>query len=133
MSKNKTQDLEPIFTTNNLEAQEYIHNVVFEKKNDSSIDLAYNLEEQIVLFSNNVLGLKVQSVALPKNFTNQPKTEAQVLHWLRNKIHNRHSSAYVLALKYGEKLKVQLPENSKYTLSNLDNDIYRNFSVVNSK
>ncbi|MDQ5928746.1 MAG: hypothetical protein QG594_524, partial [Bacteroidota bacterium] len=88
---------------------------------------------QIVLFSNNVLGLKVQSVVLPDNFTNEPKTEEQVLCWLRNKIHNRDSSAHVLALKYGEKLKMRLPENSKYTLSNLDNDIYRNFSVANSK
>lgn len=133
MSKNKTQDLEAISTTNNFDAPEYIPNIVFEKKNDFSIDTTYNLEEQIVLFSNKVLGLKVQSVALPDNFTNELKTEAQVLHWLRNKIHNRHSSAYVLALKYGEKLKVKLPENSKYTLSNLDNDIYRNFSVANSK
>jgi hypothetical protein len=133
MYKNKTQNLEPIFNTNASDLQEYVADIVFEKKNDSDIDVAYNLEEQLVLFSNKILGVKVQSVALPNNFTNEPKTEAQLLNWLRNKINNRHSSAYVLALKYGEKLKVKLPPDSKYTLSNLDNDKYRNFSVAKSR
>jgi hypothetical protein len=129
MSKNKTQELQPTFTTNVSNLQEYFNDIFFDKKNDSDIDVVYNLEEQLVLFSNNVLGVKVQSVALPNNFTNEPKTEAQVLDWLRNKIHNLHSLAYVLTMKYDEKIKTQLPLNSKYTLSNLDNDKYRNFSV----
>ena len=87
---------------------EHIGNIFFDKKVDSSISENYNLEEQIVLFSNNVLGVKVQSVVLPNDFPNEPKTEAPVLDWLRNKVHNIHIPAYVLATKYGEKIRIKL-------------------------
>jgi hypothetical protein len=106
MSENKTQELQSAFTSNAPELQEFVANIVFDKKNDSDVDVTYNLEEQLVLFSNNVLEVKVQSVALPNNFRNELKTESQVLHWLRDKIYNVHIPAYVLAMKYGEKFKV---------------------------
>lgn len=65
---------------------EHVANIVFDKKEDSSISLSYNLEEQIVLFSNKVLGIKIQSVALPPNYFAEPKIDAQVIHWLNSKI-----------------------------------------------
>jgi len=85
----------------------HIGNVVFDKKEDSS-NTDYNLEEQIVLYSNNVFGIQIQSVALPPNYLPQPKTEEQVMNWLRNRIQNNWSFAYSMSLKYQEKLKVKL-------------------------
>ena len=105
MSENKKQTI--VLT-------EHIGNIVFDKKEDSSISVDYNLEEQIVLFSNKVLGVQVQSVALPPNYLPQPKNETQVMDWLRNKIHNRYSFAYSMGLKYGEKLNLKLEKKEPY-------------------
>jgi len=93
---------------------EHIGNIVFDKKEDASISVDYNLEEQTVLFSNKVLGIKVQSVVLPPNYLPQPKTEAEVMDWLRNRIQSRHSVAYSMALKYGEKSNVKLEQKTPY-------------------
>jgi hypothetical protein len=93
---------------------EHIGNIVFDKKVDSSISTDYNLEEQIVLFSNKVLGIQVQSVVLPPNYLPQPKTETEIMDWLRKKIQSKWSSAYVLALKYGEKSNVKLEKKEPY-------------------
>jgi len=105
MSENKKQTI--VLT-------EHIGNIVFDKKEDSSISVDYNLEEQIVLFSNKVLGVQVQSVVLPANYLPQPKTETQVMDWLRNKIQSRHSFAYSMSLKYGEKLNLKLEKKEPY-------------------
>ena len=106
MSKNQTPK---------ISLTEHIGNIVFDKKVDSVISEDYNLEEQIVLFSNNVLGVQVQSVVLPPNYLPQPKTEAEVMDWLRNKIQSRHSFAYSMSLKYGEKLKIKLEQKEPYS------------------
>ena len=92
---------------------EHIGNVVFDKKEDSS-STDYNLEEQILLYSNNVFGIKIQSVALPPNYLPQPKTEEQVMNWLRNRIQNNWSYAYSMSLKYAEKLKLKLDKKQPY-------------------
>jgi hypothetical protein len=105
MSENKKQT---------IGLTEHIGNIVFDKKEDSSIIPDYNLEEQIVLFSNKVLGVQVQSVALPPNYLPQPKNETQVMDWLRNKIYNRYSFAYSMGLKYGEKLNLKLEKKEPY-------------------
>ena len=105
MSENKKQT---------IGLTEHIGNIVFDKKEDSSIIANYNLEEQIVLFSNKVLGVQVQSVALPPNYLPQPKNETQVMDWLRNKIYNRYSFAYSMGLKYGEKLNLKLEKKEPY-------------------
>ena len=105
MSENKKQT---------IGLTEHIGNIVFDKKEDSSIIADYNLEEQIVLYSNKVLGVKVQSVVLPPNYLPQPKNEKQVMDWLRNKIHNRYSFAYSMGLKYGEKLNLKLEKKEPY-------------------
>jgi hypothetical protein len=105
MSENKKQT---------IGLTEHIGNIVFDKKEDSSIIADYNLEEQIVLFSNKVLGVQVQSVVLPANYLPQPKTEKQVMGWLRNKIQSRHSFAYSMSLKYGEKLNLKLEKKEPY-------------------
>ena len=60
------------------------------------------------------MGLKVQSVVLPANYLPQPKTETQVMDWLRNKIQSRHSFAYSMSLKYGEKLNLKLEKKEPY-------------------
>ena len=105
MSENKKQT---------IGLTEHIGNIVFDKKEDSSIIADYNLEEQIVLFSNKVLGVQVQSVVLPANYLPQPKTESQVMDWLRNKIQSRHSFAYSMSLKYGEKTNLKLEKKEPY-------------------
>ncbi len=110
MSKNQTPTI-------NL--TEHIGNIIFDKKVDSSISTDYNLEEQIILFSNKVLGIKVQSVVLPPNYLPQPKTEAEIRHWLGNKIQNTHIFAYSMALKYGEKLKVRIQPKKPYYLTKI--------------
>ena len=93
---------------------EHVTNVVFAKKEDSSINIDYNLEEQIVLFSNKVLGVQIQSVVLPPNYLPQPKTEEEVMNWLRDRIQNNWSYAYSMSLKYAEKLKLKLDKKQPY-------------------
>jgi len=51
---------------------------------------------------------------LPENYNPKLKTETQVLDWLRNKIHSRHSATYVLCLKYEEKTNVKLEQKEPY-------------------
>ena len=102
MSENKKQTI-------NL--TEHISNIVFERKEDVSFEV--NLKNEMV-YNNQVLGIQVQSVALPKNYNQNPKTESQVMDWLRNKIHSRYSFAYSMSLKYGEKLNVKLEQKEPY-------------------
>jgi transcriptional regulatory protein LevR len=102
MSENKKQTI-------NL--TEHISNIVFERKENFSFEV--NLKNEMV-YNNQVLGIQVQSVALPKNYNQNPKTESQVMDWLRNKIHSRYSFAYSMSLKYGEKLNVKLEQKEPY-------------------
>lgn len=67
-----------------------IADYIFDKQEDSEAKL-YSLEEQLVNFSNEVLGIKVMSVALPIGYTVQPKTEEQVIDWLRNTVQSRYT------------------------------------------
>ena len=47
------------------------------------------------------LGIKVQSVALPtKTYSIAPKTEAEVMNWLKNKVHNVNTAFYKINSKY---------------------------------
>jgi hypothetical protein len=102
MSENKKQTI-------NL--TEHISNIVFERKENVSFEV--NLKNEMV-YNNQGLGIQVQSVALPKNYNLNPKTESQVMDWLRNKIHSRYSFAYSMALKYGEKLNLKLEQKKPY-------------------
>ena len=90
-----------------FEINKHISDIIFEKKDDLTEAKILTMEEQMVNYSNEVLGIKVKSVALPFNHNSETKTEAQLIDWLRNRIHNRYSNAYELALKYGEKIKVK--------------------------
>lgn len=59
-------------------------------------------EEQSLKFQHS-LEIKVKSVVLPeKHHPLILKTEAQVLHWLQNKIHNQHTAYYQLNNKYSQ-------------------------------
>jgi hypothetical protein len=84
---------------------------VFERKEDVSFEV--NLKNEMV-YNKQVSGIEVQSVALPPRYTPAPKTETQVMDWLRNKIHSRYSFAYSMALKYGEKLNFKLEKKEPY-------------------
>ena len=42
------------------------------------------------------------------------------MNWLRNKIQSRHSFAYSMSLKYGEKLKIKLEQKEPYSTNNLN-------------
>jgi hypothetical protein len=70
--------------------------IVFEKP----VETEKTPEQQLLLHQNN-LGIKVQSVALPRKhelFT--IKTEAQVMNWLENKVHNVNTAFYKINSKY---------------------------------
>jgi len=97
-----------------INVNEHVGNIIFDKKEDYSQPKTFTLEEQVVNYSNEVLGIKVMSVALPPNYTGQPKTEAQVMDWLRNKVHSRHTFSYSIALKYGEKVKIKSEKKQPY-------------------
>jgi hypothetical protein len=60
-----------------------------------------SLEQGMVDNFNSILGIKVNSVALPPNYKNRPKTEAETLDWLFNKVKNTDAFAYTIRLKYG--------------------------------
>jgi hypothetical protein len=71
-------------------------NIIFEKP----IDTANTPEEQLLKHKRS-FGLKVQSVALPKEhelFT--LKTEGQVMNWMENKIHNVHTAYHKIHNKF---------------------------------
>ena len=94
---------------------EHIGNIVFDRKDESiSLSETLTLEEELVCRHREVLKIKVQSVALPPNYNPAPKTEPQVMDWLRNRINNNYSLAYSIALKYGEKLHVKLEQKEPY-------------------
>jgi len=93
---------------------EHIADYIFDKKEDSSEAKLFTLEKQLVNFSNEVLGIKVMSVALPIGYTVQPKTEEQVIDWLSNTVQSRYTSAYAMCLKYEERLKIKLNQKSIY-------------------
>jgi hypothetical protein len=52
------------------------------------------LQEQMTKHSNEVLKIKVYSVALPTNFNPELRTKVQFLDWLQKKIFNKYSYAY---------------------------------------
>ena len=83
------------------ELNKHFSDVIFDKKEDYDEPKTFTTEEQMVNFSNEVLGIQVMSLSLPNNYSPQPKTEVEVMAWLRDKIHNRHSFAYSISLKYG--------------------------------
>ena len=92
-----------------INLSEDIGNIVFEKKEEViALTEKLTLEEQLVYRHNKVFKIKVQSVALPNNYKHKPKTEAQVMDWLRNRIHNVHSFSYSISLKYAENLNTKL-------------------------
>lgn len=94
---------------------EHIGSVVFEKKENAvSNEKISTLEEEMVCRNNMIFKIQAQSVVLPPNYKPQVKTENQVLDWLRNKIHSRHSATYVLSLKYEEKTKIKLEQKEPY-------------------
>jgi len=103
MSKNQTPNL-----------NEHISDYIFDKQENSCEAKLYTLEEQLVNFSNEVLGIKVMSVALPISYQPQQKTEEQVIDWLRNTVQSRYNSAYALCLKHDEKLKIKLQQKQPY-------------------
>lgn len=72
--------------------------IIFEKKEVEKPTL-YTTEEQM-LFLNNDLNIKVQSVALPKGFVCLDKTEVEILDWMQNKVHNINTAFYKINSKY---------------------------------
>lgn len=104
MSKNKASNL-----------NEHISDFIFNKKEDSSESKLYTLEEQLVNFSNEVLGIKVMSVALPISYQCQQKTETQLIDWLSNTVQSRYTSAYELCLKYENKFKFKSDQKQPYS------------------
>ena len=98
-----------------IDLNEHFKSIVFEKKEQVSESLQlFTLEEQMVNYSNEVLSIKVMSVALPPNYNPDTKNEEQVVDWLQNSVHNNHISAHILAKKYGEHLEIKLEKKEPY-------------------
>jgi hypothetical protein len=85
--------------------------IIFEKKEDVKSIVAQHFQslktrtlvsqESELLNNQSSLGIQVQSVALPtKNYSIAPKTEAQVIKWLENKVHNVNTAFYKINSKY---------------------------------
>ena len=100
-----------------LELNKQLLDVMFDKKDEPQESKIFTLEEQMVNHTNEVLGVKVMSVSLPPNYDPTPKTEAQLLNWLENRLHHRNTFAYRMSLKYGEKLKLKLDIKEPYNIN----------------
>lgn len=107
MSANKTPTI-------NL--TEHVANIVFSKAEESIPSSGILTLEQRVLYNHQEnTKIRVQSVALPPNYSPDIKTEVEVMDWFRNKIHSNWSSAYSLALKYEKKIKIKLEQKKPYS------------------
>ena len=94
---------------------EHIGNIVFEKADKSIlVSETLKLEEQLLHTRQKILKIKVRTVALPPNYNPTPKTEAQVMYWLRNIVNSNYSFAYSISLKYEEGLKLKLEQKEPY-------------------
>lgn len=99
-----------------VDLDNFVGSIVFEKKEAiSESSEIFTLEEQMVNYSNEVLGIKVMSVVLPPNYDPELRKEPQVIDWLQNSVHNNHTSAHILAKKYGEHLEIKLEKKEPYT------------------
>jgi len=79
-----------------LAINDNLMNIIFEKSPEN-----HPTPEEQLLKHQRSFGLKVQSVALPKEhqlFT--LKTESQVLNWMQNKIHNVHTAYHKIHNKF---------------------------------
>lgn len=82
--------------------------IFYRKINDNLSDIIFvklpknkiSPEERLVEFKNS-LGIKVQSVALPKDYELFTlKTESQVMNWMENKIHNVYTAYHKIHNKF---------------------------------
>ena len=98
-----------------VDLDNFVGSIVFERKEQVTETLQkLTLEEQMVNYSNDVLGIKVISVVLPPNYKPEPKSEIEVTDWLQSKVKNNYISAHILAEKYGETLKIKLNQKEPY-------------------
>ena len=85
--------------------------IIFEKREDDKSIVAEHFKslktknpvskKTELLNNKSELSIKVQSVALPtKNYSIAPKTEAQVMDWLENKVHNVNTAFHKINSKY---------------------------------
>ena len=57
--------------------------------------------EEKLIKQQSILGIEVQSVAIPKNYKIlKLKSEAQVMDWLENKVHNVNTAFHKINSKY---------------------------------
>ncbi len=67
-----------------IDLNEHSKSVVFEKKEDlESETKIFTLQEQMVNYSNEVLGIKVMSVALPSNYNPKLRSKKQFTSWFK--------------------------------------------------
>lgn len=77
-----------------LEINSHFMEAVFDKKGELEKEELISLEQQMVNHSNNVLGIKVMSVALPNKYALKAKNDVDVLNWLKNKVQSKYSIYY---------------------------------------
>jgi hypothetical protein len=94
---------------------QHIGNNVFKKKNETiSLSETLTLEEELIRKHREVLKIKVQSVALPPNYNLAPKTEAEIIDWLCNRVKSNWSYAYSMGHRYREKFTLKLEQKETY-------------------
>ena len=97
-----------------FELNKHIGDVVFEKKEQIFEPKTNTIEESMVLHSNNILKIRVQSVALPIGYSPKPKSEQLFMWWLTHHIKNIYAYTYSFCLKYEEKLRIQSDKKEPY-------------------
>ena len=94
---------------------------IFNRKvNDNLMDVIFVKPQEVaitpkkqLLNHQSSLGIKVQSVSLPKEHQLFAiKSEVEVLDWLQNKVKSVHTANYILRLKYeqGQIIKLKYAE-----------------------
>jgi len=84
--------------------------VVFEEVNT----IHPTVESQLISHQEK-MGVKVQSVAMPKNFNLGIKSEKETLDWLYNTVHNEFVASRILFLKYNSEGEREDWQNNKAT------------------
>jgi hypothetical protein len=75
---------------------EHLMDVIFEKP----VDIKITSEEQLLKYQKSI-GIRVQSVALPKKHKLFVlKTEGQVINWMQNKINNIYTAYHTIESKF---------------------------------
>lgn len=73
-----------------LELNDFKGNIVFEKKEQENSE-NLSLQEQMIKYQNEVLGIQVISVALPPNFNPEMRNKSKGIDWHQKIVQNQNT------------------------------------------